>query len=47
MKTRVLYIEDEVHLGKIVNETLEKQGFKVRWETDGSNVLNHLNEFIL
>jgi len=45
MKTKVLYIEDEVHLGKIVCETLEKQGFALLWETDGSKVLTQLQEF--
>ena len=45
MKTRVLYIEDEVHLGKIVCETLEKQGYSVLWETDGSKVLAQLKDF--
>ena len=45
MKTKVLYIEDEVHLGKIVYETLEKQGYSVLWETDGSKVISHLNVF--
>ena len=45
MKTRILYIEDEVHLGKIVCETLEKQGFAVLWETDGARVLQQLEGF--
>lgn len=31
----VLYVEDEVFLGKIVKETLESRGFAVRMETDG------------
>lgn len=42
MKIRVLYIEDEKHLGKIVSETLEKQGYEVVWETDGAQVIRHL-----
>ena len=42
MKTRILYIEDEEHLGKIVKETLEKQGYEVMWEVDGAQVMKHL-----
>jgi DNA-binding response OmpR family regulator len=29
---RILYVEDEVFLGKIVSETLEKSGYGVHWE---------------
>jgi DNA-binding response OmpR family regulator len=42
---RVLYIEDEQHLGRIVKETLETQGYEVVWETDGAKVMNHFGEF--
>lgn len=45
MKTRILYIEDEPHLGKIVKETLQKQGFEVEWVTDGARVLQVLERF--
>lgn len=45
MKRKVYYIEDEQFLGKIVFETLEKQGFEVRWETDGARVLNGFKTF--
>jgi len=45
MKTRILYIEDELFLGKIVKETLEDQGFEVIWETDGARVMNHFTAF--
>ncbi|MCD4769614.1 MAG: response regulator transcription factor [Bacteroidales bacterium] len=45
MKTKVLYIEDEQFLGKIVKETLEKQGYEVRWETDGADVMNVFGKF--
>ncbi len=38
MKIKLFYVEDEPNLGKIVSETLEKQGFLVRWETDGLKV---------
>ena len=43
MRIKVLYIEDEKYLGKIVTETLEKQGYEVVWETDGAQVIKHLN----
>lgn len=45
MKIKVLYVEDEVHLGKIVSETLEKQGFEVFWEKDGTLVMNSFKNF--
>jgi len=45
MKRKVYYIEDEQFLGKIVFETLEKQGYEVRWETDGAKVMNGFRAF--
>jgi len=45
MSINVYYIEDEPNLGKIVKETLEKQGFKVLWESDGAKVMDHLSTF--
>lgn len=45
MKTKILYIEDEPHLGKIVAESLEKESFEVLWETDGTRVLKQIDEF--
>ena len=45
MKIKVFYIEDEKHLGKIVKETLEKQGFEVLWEADGARVMMHFQTF--
>jgi len=38
MAVKILYVEDEESLGKIVFETLQKQGFGVSWETSGTNV---------
>jgi DNA-binding response OmpR family regulator len=38
-KTKILYVEDETFLGKIVKESLESRGFEVIMETDGSKVL--------
>jgi DNA-binding response OmpR family regulator len=37
-KTKILYAEDEVFLGKIVKESLESRGYQVLMETDGNNV---------
>jgi DNA-binding response OmpR family regulator len=38
-KIKVLYVEDEGYLGKIVKESLESRGFEVRMEEDGAKVL--------
>lgn len=46
MKTRILYIEDEQFLGKIVKETLEKLGYEILWETDGARVMKAFESFI-
>ncbi len=45
MTTKILYIEDEPYLGKIVKETLESQGYQVVWETNGAKVIRHLEPF--
>lgn len=45
MKKRVLYIEDEPFLGKIVHETLQKQGFDVMLIADGSKVMQSFGTF--
>ncbi len=37
--TKVLYVEDELFLGKIVRESLESRGFDVIMEDDGGKVL--------
>lgn len=31
----ILYVEDELSLGKITNDTLKKNGFNVIWAKDG------------
>jgi DNA-binding response OmpR family regulator len=46
MKKKVLYIEDEPFLGKVVHETLQKQGFEVLLITDGSKVMQSFNYFV-
>jgi len=38
-KIKILYVEDELFLGKIVKESLESRGFEVIMETDGAKVL--------
>lgn len=37
---KVLYVEDELFLGKIVRESLESRGFEVIMEDDGAKVLS-------
>lgn len=37
--TKVLYVEDELFLGKIVRESLESRGFEVIMEGDGAKVI--------
>jgi DNA-binding response OmpR family regulator len=39
-KVKVLYVEDELFLGKIVRESLESRGFEVVMESDGGKVLD-------
>jgi len=38
-KTKILYVEDETFLGKIVKESLESRGFSVFMESDGNKAL--------
>ncbi|MFT3826305.1 MAG: response regulator transcription factor [Chitinophagaceae bacterium] len=38
-KTRILYVEDETFLGKIVKESLESRGFEVTMVDDGAEVM--------
>jgi len=45
MKRRVLYIEDEPNLGRIVRETLEQQNFEVLWKTTGISILKEIRTF--
>jgi len=37
---KILYVEDELFLGKIVRESLESRGFEVRMESDGAMALD-------
>jgi DNA-binding response OmpR family regulator len=45
MKTKILYLEDEPFLGKIVMETLEHRGFEVRLEKDGRKLKEVVKSF--
>ncbi len=44
-RKKILYIEDEASLGKIVKDTLEKQGYNIVWETDGAKVISRFENF--
>jgi len=43
-KTKVLYVEDETFLAKIVSETLESRGYEVVLEEDGGKALQQFTE---
>ena len=42
---KILYVEDEPFLGKIVKESLESRAFEVRMIADGARVLAALSQF--
>ncbi len=42
---KILYIEDEPFLGKIVKESLESRSFEVLMLIDGKDALTHFNNF--
>jgi DNA-binding response OmpR family regulator len=44
-KQKVLYVEDELFLGKIVRESLETRGYEVIMESDGARVLEAFNKY--
>jgi len=43
-KTKVLYVEDETFLAKIVSETLESRGYEVILEEDGGKAVQKFTE---
>lgn len=45
MKKRILYIEDEPHLARIVKDTLEMKGYEVLHRKDGSVIGDTLTNF--
>lgn len=46
MATKVLYVEDELFLGKIVQESLESRGFEVVMIHDGAKVMASFDSFL-
>ena len=45
MSTKILYVEDEPFLGKIVKESLESRGFEVCMVADGREVIAQFKSF--
>ncbi|MDX9853736.1 MAG: response regulator transcription factor [Tenuifilaceae bacterium] len=45
MQKRILYVEDEPFLAKVVQESLQNQGFEVELVMDGAEVMSHLASF--
>jgi DNA-binding response OmpR family regulator len=45
MRKKILYIEDEPYLARIVKDTLELRGYEVLHKTDGSKVIEHVGHF--
>ena len=43
--TKVLYVEDEPFLAKIVKESLESRNYNVHWVDDGAKVLSAYSAF--
>lgn len=44
-KIKILYVEDEPYLGKIVKESLESRDFKVRMMEDGRGIVSAVESF--
>ncbi len=42
---KILYVEDEIFLGKIVKETLESRGFEMLMISDGAEAVGAFHEF--
>jgi len=45
MQKKVLYIEDEPYLGRIVRETLTLKGYEVLHRKDGTRLTDHIRQF--
>ncbi|MBX7142049.1 MAG: response regulator transcription factor [Chitinophagales bacterium] len=45
MNKKILYVEDEINLGRIVSETLETKGFEVLLVKDGAKVMESFKIF--
>ena len=44
--TKLLYVEDEIFLGKIVKESLESRGYSVLMISDGNKVISSFKQYI-
>ncbi|MES2703408.1 MAG: response regulator transcription factor [Bacteroidota bacterium] len=45
MKKKILYIEDEPYLARIVKDTLELKGYEVLHRKDGARIAEHMTTF--
>ncbi len=45
MRKKVLYIEDEPYLARIVKDTLEMKGYEVMHRKEGANITEHISNF--
>ena len=45
LQKKVLYIEDEPYLARIVCESLRREGYEVLHRTDGSRITSHIKTF--
>ena len=45
MKRKILYIEDEQYLARIVQDTLELKGYEVLHKKDGNRIMEMVNSF--
>lgn len=45
MKKKLLYIEDEPNLARVVTDTLKLKGYEVLHRKDGSKIAEHVNNF--
>lgn len=43
--SKILYVEDEIFLARIVNDTLQSRGFEVAMEHDGGTALQRFEQF--
>lgn len=43
-KTKILYVEDEIFLAKIVSETLQSRGYEVILESNGANAIKKFEQ---
>jgi len=46
MKRKILYIEDEPYLARIVQDTLEMKGYEVLHKKDGGKIMELVNNFV-